>query len=653
MGKEGKTGSGIELDKLDLPDIPELNALDASGEGAENRIALDALDLPDLPELNDFDESEEQADGRIALDALDLPDLPELNDFDESEEQADGRIALDALDLPDLPELSTLDEYGDGTGSGSESSIFVSGNSSERYDPYSLKKRPEEGSTQDLSDEGTLDGILESLDKQMRSGSFLHTFMAQITEINEIVKKEYASSHDIAQVILKDVSVASKVLSLVNSAYYGRFGKDGISSISEAMVVLGTDIVQEIASSLLLFEFMQDIAKSDLLKERSLTSLMRGIMGRQMAEKAGYGEKFAFHLVCMLYDIGEQVLIFCKPDVFRRIEIFAMRHQMEKDLVTKKMLGVSCSEIGRGIALGWGFPRAIVEGLYSFKDSEDKRKLTTRDLKRIVASFTYEMCNIDSFTNLRERRLKIEEIVNRYRGFIAMDAAYAESLLDNAMEQVERHARVLKIRLKNTRFDPERGSLSALLGKSVPVDMAEDEMPPVEIQASWISDRILAIEKLLAEEFRLGDVLLQIITTIYKGFFFSRIAICILDKANGLMTPRFVLGDDMAEFSRMFTFPLRKDGLDIFNKALRTGFDMVVEDTDQRDMNSRVPDWYLQAGFATSFALYPLILQKKVVGLIYVDWNRESAQLYSAEVKEWMHRIKNLTLKAIDKSRRK
>ncbi|TWI66890.1 HDOD domain-containing protein [Desulfobotulus alkaliphilus] len=610
MGKEGKTGSGIELDKLDLPDIPELNALDVSGEGT---------------------------DGGIALDALDLPDMPELNDLNTSGEGTDGGIVLDTLGLPDIPELNVLDEAGEG-------------GEQEGADP--LKAMGEEDRAQETADEGMLDGILESLDKQMRSGSFLHTFMAQISEINEVVKKEYASSHDIAQVILKDVSVASKVLSLVNSAYYGRFGKEGISSISEAMVVLGTDTVQETASSLLLFEFMQDIAKSDLLKERSLTSLMRGIMGRQMAEKAGYGEKFSFHLICMLYDIGEQVLIFCKPDVYRRMEIFAMRHRMDRDQVAKKMLGVSCSEIGRGIAMGWGFPRAILEGLYPFKEFEDRGKLTTRDLKRIVASFTYEMCNMDSFTDLRERRLKIEEIVKRYSGLIAMDAAYAESLLTHAMEQVERHARVLKIRLTNTRFDRGVGSLFASMESDAPLDMPEEEMPPVEIQASWIADRILAIEKLLAAEFRLGDVLLQIITTIYKGFFFSRIAICILDKASGLMKPRFVLGDDMAEFSRVFTFPLRQDGLDIFNKALRTGFDMVVEDTDQADRNSRVPDWYLKAGFAKSFALYPLILQKKVVGLIYVDWNRESAQRYSGEVKEWMYRLKNLTLMAIDKSRK-
>ena len=535
----------------------------------------------------------------------------------DKEKQPHSGIELDHLDLPDLPELEEEDE------------------------PFERD-----------SDAALLEGILESLDREMKAGKFLHTFTAQIIEINEIVRMEYASSRDIAQVILKDVSVASKVLSLVNSAYYSRFGKEGIASIAEAMVILGTEIVQQTASTLLLFEFMQDMGKGGMLKEKSLMSLMRNIMGREIAETAGYPEKDAFQLVSMLYDIGEQVVIFCKPEVYQRIEHFAVREDLDGETVSKKMLGVSFSEIGRGIALGWGFPKSIVEGLYPFEDFDRKEKhLSLRDLKRLVASFTHEMCSMDEPMDRAGRRKKIEEIVGRYGRFLAMTTEDAEGLLDHALAKMTSHARTLKIRLKDTRFDMDRSRTGAeAVALGIP-ERSGEGLGHLGVQEAWVKGRIAAIEKALEAEFRLSDILLQVITTIYKGFFFSRIAICILDKANGIMTPRFVLGDDMADFGKNFRFQVQTSGGDVFNKALNTGLDMLVEDMENREWNSRIPDWFTEGAFAPCFALYPLLVEKKKVGLIYVDWSREFTPLFSNEVKIFMQQLKGLTLMAIRKSR--
>lgn len=533
-------------------------------------------------------------------------------------------IELDPLDLPDLEDMESV--------------------------PGAQEERPGDR-VDDL-----LSGILENLDKEMKAGKFLHTFTAQIAEINRIIKTDYASSRDIAQVILKDVSVASKVLSLVNSAFYAHFGKDGVASISEAMVILGTEAVQQTAATVLLFEFMRDIAKSDLLQDKSLSSLMRGIMGRQIAESLHGEEKDAFQLIAMLHDIGEQVLIFCKPEVYQRIATYAQAEKLDQDLVAKKMLGVSFSEVGRGIAMGWGFPEAIVEGLYPFQGFDGKeRKLSLKHLKRLVASFTYEMCNMERPMDAVFRKNRIEEILQKYSRFLSISPEEAETLLDHALTQMERHARILKIQLKDTRFDRTSGRSAGVRSLQQPSlicsSRSEDKTQGLEVQSSWLEERIRAIEKILMSDFRLSDVLLEIITAIYKGFFFSRIAICILNKADNLMIPRFVLGDDIQNFKKEFQFPVDDYGGDIFNKAMNTGLDIVIEDVENRDWNSRVPEWYQRGNFSEAFALYPILVQKKKIGLIYVDWSQECTPLFSNDVKVLMQKLKTLTLLAIKRSR--
>lgn len=537
-------------------------------------------------------------------------------------------IELDLIDLPDLPELDDDDAAAD----------------------KNLYKQLE------------FSNILEDLDKKMKSGKFLHTFTAQVEEINRVIRMKYSSTRDIASVILKDVALSSKVLSIVNSCYYGQFSQKGISSIPEAMVILGTEEVQQAAATLLLFEFMRDISKSEVLKEKSLESLMRGIMAKEIARDANYKSTDEFQLVAMLYDIGEQIILFCEPDAYNRIRKISEQSIMDMDSVSKQIIGASFSSIGSGIASGWGFPQSVVECIKPFKEfNMHPESLTAQSLKRLVASFTKELANLDWRMSESIRKKKLEDIIRRYGHFLDIGMADADGLLSSSLEKVQNHAKVLKITLKNSKFDknavPSSSDLHVAsaenLWKSsqiVPEGMADGIRQISENNIIWIENHIKKIEDALTSNFRLSEILHRIITTIYKGFFFSKIAICIMNRATGIMGVRCVLGDEADRFGREFQFKI-SDSDDAFNKSLSTGLDIVIEDINAKFLNSRIPDWYINGNFAKAFAVYPIVVEQKKVGLIYVDWEKNKSHLFSAQVKHLMQRIKNLTVTAIKKSK--
>jgi len=125
------------------------------------------------------------------------------------------------------------------------------------------------------------------LRKIKRNDSFM-TFTNQINEISKILQMKYASANDIAQVILNDIPLTSKLLKIVNSSFYGHFSKDGVSTITEAMIVVGTDQVKSLAASLKLIDLMQNIGDSNLLKEKTLKSLQRSIVSEQIAKKSEF-----------------------------------------------------------------------------------------------------------------------------------------------------------------------------------------------------------------------------------------------------------------------------------------------------------------------------------------------------------------------------
>ncbi len=573
--------------------------------------------------------------------------------MDEKIKRSSG-IEVDLIELPDIPELKA-DEFSD--------------------------------SWMDELDDGVirLSDILDDLDKKMKSGKFLHTFTAQIEEVNRMMKMKYASTRDIASVILKDVALSSRIISIVNSPYYGQFSRKGISSIAEAMVILGTEEVQQVASALMLFELMQDIAKSEMLKEKSLTSLMRGMMANEMAKSAKYKARDEFQITAMLYDIGEQIILFCDPDAYQRIRRLSEVKGVDLETASKKLLGASFGRIGQGIVSKWGFPSSVVDAVQPFKEfGIDPKFLTPDKLTRVVASFTNEMCNIGWHLNENQRQSSMEGILRRYGHFLDLGMSAAEDLFHSSMEKIENHARVLKINLKNSRFDrrsgavpqggvdprtdldhhgginsqrglaPQAGAGEALDSGSlaaVHTTSGNRSMPVETDNMEWIRQQTCKIEQLIEKQFKLSDVLHTIITTIYRGFFFSKISICIMNRKKGVMAARFVLGDDFERFSRRFEFSVSEESNDVFNKALHTGVDIIVEDIHNRKAVSRIPDWYLEGNFAASFSLYPLVIKQKKVGLLYVDWDRSRTHLFSNEVKQLMHQLKMMTVTAIKKSK--
>ncbi len=563
-------------------------------------------------------------------------------------------IELDRIELPDIPELSpeAISNVPDG------SSILLRGGHGQ----------------------GGLATILATLDKQTKSGHFLHTFTSQIEEINRMIRMKYASTKDIASVILKDPALSTKVLTIVNSSYYGHFSQKGISSISEAMVILGTEEIQQVASTLLLFEFMQDISKSELLKEKSLASLMRGMVAKDVAEEARYPNKDEFQLIAMLYDIGEQIILFCDLNAYQHIGRFSKEQRVGLEKASKQLLGASFGQIGQGIVTQWGFPPQVVQAIRPFKAfKKSPNQLTANERKGLVASFSHAMCTIDWRKGEIHRVKQMEKIIRRYDRFLGLGFSKAEALLDKALDRIENHAKILKIKLKESRFDRAGGHMApscneigegtpqptlcfnGAIGEPVRPDNSQDIQTASSLRKDegpgdgedpmvWVRRRMLEIEAILARPYKLSMVLHTIMTTVYKGFFFSRIAICIVNKRDQTMAIRYALCHDADHFSSRFKFTISDDQQDIFNKALNTGMDIIVEDLRAHELLSQIPEWYQGEPLADSFAIYPLVIRQKKVGMIYVDWDRELSGEFTNEVKQAMYQLKTMTLFAIKKS---
>ena len=92
-----------------------------------------------------------------------------------------------------------------------------------------------------------------------------------------------ANADKLANVILRDLSLTSKLLTMSNSSFYGSRATE-VTSVSQAVVLLGVQTVRMVASSLTLFGHLK--GDSEFLRDSMTKSFLAGLIARHLAQRA-------------------------------------------------------------------------------------------------------------------------------------------------------------------------------------------------------------------------------------------------------------------------------------------------------------------------------------------------------------------------------
>ncbi len=279
----------------------------------------------------------------------------------------------------------------------------------------------------------------------MKTSPFL-SFSNQIREVNQILKMKYSSASDIADVILKDMALTTKLLKLVNSSFYGQYLNKGIATISEAMIILGTEEIKLAATSLKIYEIMKGIANIQILKDKAIKSLQRSIVARELAIEKKIKDVEAIQITAMLYDFGEYLVALFSPKVYINIEIVIDEKKISRELASKSVIGVSYSELGRFVVSKWNLPQSIIAAMKPVVNFDHlKIKIPEEEMQRLICSFSDELCNIDLTLPGDIIGKKIMIITEKYKTCLDITASKSVDLLKTSSSKITKHASILKM----------------------------------------------------------------------------------------------------------------------------------------------------------------------------------------------------------------
>lgn len=188
----------------------------------------------------------------------------------------------------------------------------------------------------------------------------LPTIPHVVAKLLELCRDTEASAIDLAAVIGQDASLSTRVLKVVNSAFYGR--RDPVASLRQAVVVLGSKAIQSVVLSTSVVKMLSTSGGGSF---DYLTfwedSLRRGVTAKLLG-KAAPGATLHDAMLCgLIMDIGTMGLAHCFPTEYAKVTRLRAKGQLDSRELERAVFGIDHCEVGEAMARSWRFPDVMCQ----------------------------------------------------------------------------------------------------------------------------------------------------------------------------------------------------------------------------------------------------------------------------------------------------
>lgn len=195
---------------------------------------------------------------------------------------------------------------------------------------------------------------IQSIRSEIETIDSLPTIPTVLKRLLGVIENPLVSLNEIGNFISNDPVLASRVLRLVNSPVYGFPGR--ISSINQALILLGLNVVKGMLLGVSVFDAMQKTMVG--LWEHSVGC---AITAKILSYKKGLKDPEEVSVAALLHDIGKVVFGLKYPHKYKDM----IQESMEKESfifeTERNHFNINHSDAGSWIAQKWNFPRNLIE----------------------------------------------------------------------------------------------------------------------------------------------------------------------------------------------------------------------------------------------------------------------------------------------------
>lgn len=198
--------------------------------------------------------------------------------------------------------------------------------------------------------------LLTNYNGELLEVKSLPTLPSVLEEMNQLLHNPDISPEQVADLLVKDQVLSSRLLKVVNSPIYNFPGK--ISSMQHALVLLGFNVVHGLLLSTNIFENLPP-GMNKLWDHSMAVSLAAA----EIARTLNFKDPGEFAVAGLLHDIGKVVIEDQLPGAANEIRTLVKNEDLTVRQAEEKVLGFSHEKINGWLANAWRLPPVLAEGI--------------------------------------------------------------------------------------------------------------------------------------------------------------------------------------------------------------------------------------------------------------------------------------------------
>lgn len=214
----------------------------------------------------------------------------------------------------------------------------------------------------------------------LRKIKVLPTFPNIVRNLILLMEDPATSASDLKKHL--DPSLASEILRVANTAYFGSRNFRSISSLEHAIAIIGFNHLSHILLQMPFLSLLQEGDSSFLRKGYVEHSMMTACLSKMLSELLPLAEPKAVYVAGLLHDVGIIVMYARMKQEWNRV-LTLIRHGKGRLEAERQVLSFDHGYLGGLLLEMWNVPKEVVEAVMFHHNVESAREF--KEYARVVS----------------------------------------------------------------------------------------------------------------------------------------------------------------------------------------------------------------------------------------------------------------------------
>jgi len=436
-------------------------------------------------------------------------------------------------------------------------------------------------------------------------------FSSTVADVTQAVNDAETSAADVAQTILRDASLTSRVLKMANSFYYNP-NDQKISTISRAVMVLGFEQVLALTLSLVLIDALSKGEQRDKLIDEMALSCHAAIQAEELAHQTRCEFPENVFVATLLSRLGNMAFWAFSGDKGTELLNLIESGEMTEQEAENEVLGFSLHQLTKGLSKSWSLGELLDKSL------SGKHKT---DPEIAVINMGKELAEVATDGWEHNEAKKVIEQVSKY---LEVSVAETKKIVYGSAKKAKDITRMYGAFDASNRIN-QADTITIELENDGQMQQ-EDEIglypyPDAGMQLSILKEIAEAIE----ENRGINVILEMVLEGIHRGVGMDRSMFAILSKDRKTLTCKYAIGDDNERLRDQFKIDI-SNPKNIFNLSISNKKARHIP-SDPKMVEGTIARETLKMLGTPPYLIMPTIVKGKVIGMFIADRNASSRQI--------------------------